>query len=36
MKEKAARKSLKFNDEKYNDFFKSSLFEDFRDFGDTK
>jgi hypothetical protein len=36
MQEKAARKSLKFNEEKYHDFFKSSLFEDFRDFGDTK
>ena len=36
MQEKAARRFLKFNEGKYHDFFKSSLFEDFRDVGDAK
>lgn len=36
MQEKTARRSLKFNEGKFHDFFKTSLFEDYREFGETK
>jgi len=36
MQEKAARRSLKFNEGKYHDFFKSCLFEDFREVDEAK
>jgi len=36
MQEKAARRSLKFNEGKCHDFFKSCLFEDFREVGEAK